>query len=139
MVSRSILRQQKEQDIQVASEAAAAISNDHPDVTEKIEALQNAHGRNAEHTEAAKIKAMSELIVAIRDATVGEDAQGEPTRLEDLDSLNKGHVDALKGKGISDIDFLRSREDEELESIPGIGKGTVEKIRAEIGYDRDED
>jgi hypothetical protein len=137
LTAPSVLRQQKTEAINRIESAARAISKEDPEVVEQVDALKGVRGRDHLHVEAARLDALANILEALADAKGIED-EG-PVRLEDLQSINQGHVNKLKAKGISDVEILRSRDDKELEDIDGISKSTVEKIRNEIGYPADED
>jgi DNA uptake protein ComE-like DNA-binding protein len=137
MTAPSVLKQQKIEALQRAESAAQSMSSEYPEILEEVEALKGVRGRDHLHVEAARLDALANILEALADAK-GIEGEG-PVLLEDLSSINQGHINKLKAKGISNVEILRSRDDQELEDIDGIGRGTVEKIRAEIGYPADED
>jgi predicted flap endonuclease-1-like 5' DNA nuclease len=82
-----------------------------------------------------QLEAIADLIDALVASGSVVDADATPaSELSALASVGPKVAETLSGYGITNVVQLRDMSDADLESIDGIGKATIRRIRADIGY-----
>lgn len=86
-----------------------------------------------------QLEATADLLDAIIASEGTEAADATPaSELAALDAITPGLADKLVAGGFTNLVMVREATDDELEATPGVGKATVRKIRAEVGYSEPE-